>query len=178
MASPIGHSLAGAIIYLVSRRDKDNSYKDLWWLILAANLADLDLIPSLLMGDHSLFHRTFSHSISAALLFAMIVYTACWWREHRNPARTAFLMFTAYLSQLFLDWLSFDPGPVSGIPLLWPFSDVHYMADPTVFLNIERNDLFSPVVIAQNMSAIFREIIILAPIAALLCWWRMREKPT
>lgn len=178
MASPVAHTLAGAIIYLVSRRGNDENLKDLWWLILAANLADFDLIPSLLMGDHSLFHRTFTHSITASLFFAMIVYMACWGRGRRNPAYMAFLMLTAYLSQLLLDWLSLDPGPVSGIPVFWPFSDAHYMADPTVFLNIERNDLFSPAVIAQNTMAVFREIIILAPVTALAWWWRLKKQPT
>lgn len=101
----------------------------------------------------------------------------CIWREHRNPANFTFLMFSAYLSHLMLDWLCFDPGPVSGIPLFWPFSDVHYMANPTVFLNIERNDIFSPAVIAHNLAAAFREFIILAPPTALLWRWRTKEKP-
>jgi len=145
-------------------------------VILAANLADLDLIPSLIMGDDSLFHRTFSHSISAAALFAIIVYGVCWQQKHRNPVRITTLMFAAYLSQLLLDWLSFDPGPVSGIPLFLPFSQDHYMADPTVFLNIERDGLLSGPVIIHNIKAVLLEALILGPPAALL-WWCRRISP-
>lgn len=144
----------------------------MWWLILAANLADFDLIPGLLLGDHALFHRTFSHSISGSVLFALIVYTICSWHGHRNPARITALMFAAYASQLLLDWLSLDPGPVSGIPLFWPFSQEHYMADPVVFLSIERDHLLSPEIIIQNIKAVALETALLAPPAVLLWWWR------
>lgn len=174
MASPVAHSLAGAIIHLSSRRDGTGDHQGLWWLILAANLPDFDLIPSLLMGDHSLFHRIFSHSIPAALLFALIVYAACWWRGHQYPIRMTMLMFAAYVSQLLVDWLSFDPGPVAGIPLFFPFSQEHYMASPTLFLNIERNDLFSGAVIIHNIKAVMLELLILGPPAAALWWWRKR----
>lgn len=150
-------------------------HPELWWLILAANLADFDLIPGLLLGDHNLFHRTYSHSITGALVFALLVYTTCWWIEHRRPVRMTMLMFIAYASQLFVDWLSFDPGPVVGIPLLLPFSEEHYSAEPSLFRNIERDNLFSGAVIIHNMKAVLLEILILAPPAALL-WWRNKRR--
>lgn len=174
MASPVAHSLAGTIIYLASRRHDDGDQQGLWWLILAANLADFDLIPSLLMGDHGLYHRTFSHSMPAALLFALFVYATCWWRGRPHPIRMTLLMFAAYVSQLVVDWLSFDPGPVAGIPLFLPFSQEHYMAGPTLFLNIERNDPFSGAVIIHNIKAVLLEFLILGPPAALLWLWRKR----
>lgn len=149
-------------------------HPELWWLILAANLADLDLIPGLLLGNHNLFHRTYSHSISGALLFAALVYTTCWWLEHRRPVRMTVLMFTAYGSQLLLDWLSYDPGPVSGIPLLLPFSQDHFMADPVLFLNIERDNALSAAVIIHNIKAVLLEVAILGP-PALLLWWLNRR---
>jgi len=177
VASPVAHSLAGAIIYLSARRDCNGGHQELWWLILAANLADFDLIPSLLMGDHGLFHRTFSHSISAAVVLAALVYAVCRWRQYHYPLRMTLLISLAYGSQLLVDWLSYDPGPVAGIPLLYPFSHVHYMADPTVFLNIERNDLFSAGVIIHNLKAVLLEFLLLGPLAAgLWLWRRVRRK--
>lgn len=174
MASPVAHSLAGAIIHFATRRGGDGNYQDFWWLILAANLADFDLIPSLLMGEHGLFHRTFSHSIPAAVMFALLVYTGFRWSRHEHAVRLSLLMFAAYASQLLVDWLSFDPGPVAGIPLLYPFSGEHYMANPTVFLNIERNELFSGAVIIHNIKAVLLEFVILGPPAAALWLWRKR----
>lgn len=175
MASPVAHSLVGAFIYFAATRQRSLTDRNLWWLILAANIADLDLIPSIFFGDHSLFHRTFSHSITASLLFALIVYAICRWCERHHPGRAALLMFTAYLSQLFVDWLSFDPGPVAGIPLFWPFSEEHYMAAPTVFLNIERDQLFSVPVIIHNIKAAALEVVILGPPTVLLWWWNGRK---
>ena len=176
MASPVAHSLAGAIIFYAVHRRRTVVDPDLWWLILAANLADLDLIPSMLLGDHSLFHRTFSHSVTGAFLFALAVYAVCRWREHHAAVRTTLVMFTAYLSQLLVDWFSFDSGPPAGIPLLWPFSDRHYIADPTVFLNIERDNLLSATVIIHNIKAVLLELAILGPPAMLLWWWSGRKR--
>lgn len=176
MASPVAHSLAGIIVYFTAHRRPTAVSRDLLWLILAANIADFDLIPSVLMGDHSLYHRTLSHSITGALLFAAIVYAVCRWREHSRPWRMTLLMFTAYLSQLVVDWLSFDTGPPAGIPLFWPFSHEHYIADPTVFLNIERDDMLSAPIILHNVKAVLLEIIVLGPPAALLWWWTGARK--
>lgn len=83
-------------------------------------------------------------------------------------------MFAAYASQLLLDWLSFDPGPVVGIPLFLPFSQEHFMADPTLFLNIERTGLLSGAVILHNVKAALLELLILGPPAALLWLWQKR----
>lgn len=174
MASPVAHSLAGAIIFLATRRKDNGPHRELLWIVLAANLADLDFIPGLLIGEPSQFHRAFSHSIPAALLFAVFVYAVCWWGRHRQPVRMTILMFAAYASQLMLDWLSFDPGPVVGIPLLLPFSPEHFMADPTLFLNIERTGLLSGTVILHNIKALLLEMLILGPPAALLWLWQKR----
>lgn len=171
MASPAAHSLTGAIIYFAFKSRHRLAARDLWWLILAANIADFDLIPGMLTGDHALFHRTLSHSVLGSLLFAFIVYVICRWRNHHSPGRFTLLMFTAYASQLMVDWLSLDTGPPAGLPLFWPFDDEHYMASPTVFLNIERTGLFSPEVIIHNIKAVILEIVILGPPAALLWWW-------
>jgi membrane-bound metal-dependent hydrolase YbcI (DUF457 family) len=116
----------------------------------------------------------FSHSIPAALLLGLLVYAACWWREHQRPVRMTVLMFCAYLSHLLIDWLTLDPGPVSGIPLFHPFSQEHYMASPTLFLNIERTDAFTTAVIIHNLKAFLLEILLLGPPAALLWLWNRR----
>lgn len=176
MASPVAHSLAGAIVYLATQRRTDGGdRRRLWWLILAANLADFDLLPGVLIGNHSLFHRTFSHSISAALLVALLAYAAGHWRRQPQPWRMAVLMLVACGSHLLIDWMSFDPGPVAGIPLLLPFSGEHFMAEPSVFLNIERQQWLSGAVIIHNLKAVLLELLILGPPAAALWWWRCRR---
>lgn len=175
MASPVAHSLTGAIIYSSTGRRPLAADPELWWLVLAACLPDFDLIPGVLLGDDSLFHRTFSHSIPAAVLFALVVYLICLRRGIRAPVRATLLMAIAYLSHLLVDFVSFDPGPVAGIPLFWPFSYETYMADATVFLKVERNNLWSTAIIIHNIKAVLLEITILGPPAA-LCWWNGRRR--
>lgn len=159
------------MILLASRRGGTGDYRELLLVLLAANLADFDFIPGLLAGDHSLFHRGFSHSIPAALLFALVVYAACCWRRRPGAVRLGALAFAGYASHLVVDWLTFDPGPVAGIPLFLPFSHEHFMADPTVFLNIERSNALSGAVIIHNIKAVLLELLILAPPAMLMWLW-------
>lgn len=177
MASPVAHSLAGAAIYFASRRRREWRVRELAWTILAANLADLDLLPGLLIGEHALFHRTGTHSLLGAIAFASIVLMICRWRGHMDSARTTLLLVTAYLSQLLLDWLSQDTGPPAGIPLLWPYSTTHYIADPAIFLNIERSDPFTLPVIIHNAKAVLLEVALLGPITLMTWWWRHRGIP-
>lgn len=177
MASPVAHSLVGAAIYFASRRRREWRAGELAGFIIAANLADLDLIPGLLVGDEALFHRQASHSILGAMAFALVVLVICRWRGHKSSARTTLLLFTAYLSQLLLDWLSLDTGPPAGIPLFWPLSKEHYMADPAVFLNIERSNPFTFPVIMHNAKAVLLEVALLGPIALMTWWWRHRGVP-
>jgi len=172
MASPVAHSLAGAVIYITFRRRREWSAREFGWTILAANLADLDLIPSLLVGDHALFHRRASHSLLAAVALGGFVLLSCRWRGSPRSTPVALLSFTAYLSQLLLDWLSLDTGPPRGIPLFWPLSNQHYMADPVIFLNIERDNPLSFPIIMHNMKAVLWEILLLGPIAIASWLWR------
>lgn len=174
MASPVAHSLAGAAIYFASRRRREWRARELGGFILAANLADLDLVPGLVIGDHALFHRKASHSILGAMVFASIVLVICRWHGHMNSARTTVLLSTVYLSQLLLDWLNLDTGSPAGIPLLWPFSDTHYMADPALFLNIERSNPLTIPVIIHNAKAVLLEVALLGPVTLMAWWWRLR----
>lgn len=177
MASPVAHSLAGAIIYFAFRPRREWRAQELAWTLLAANLADLDLVPGLLIGAHALFHRTLSHSLLGAGVFALLVLLVCRWRGTTQPSRTTLLLFAAYLSQILLDWLSLDIGPPRGLPLFWPLSSEHYMADPPVFLNIERSSPFTLPVIIHNTKAVLLEAGLLGPIALMAWWWRHRELP-
>jgi len=71
MPSPIGHSL---LAFTVAGYDARKGSSRLWWwlLILTAAVApDFDFLPGILIGDPNRFHHGPSHSITAALLFAL-----------------------------------------------------------------------------------------------------------
>ncbi len=172
MASPIAHSLTGAIIYAACSRNPRISDPVLWLVVCAANLPDLDLIPGLLLGDDALYHRTVSHSLTfvasiSLLIFLLLKYTGCA-RAHR----VTLMLTLALVSQIVIDWISYDDSPPAGIAVFWPFSDEFFMSPHTLFLNVRRDNLFTDTVIAHNLRALAREVMILGP--PLLVLWGMK----
>lgn len=174
MASPIAHSLAGAVIYFAANRQRPIRWRELCAVIIAANLADFDLIPGLLLGDHNMFHRTFSHSLITAFAVSVVSYFI--WRrfEPDHAQRVALLIGLALASQVLIDWLSYDPTVPQGIAVFWPFSQEYYMAYYTLFLNIERDYAMTLPVIKHNLKAVALELLILGG-PFLWAWWRFRH---
>lgn len=178
MASPVAHTLAGAVIYLVARRNERFRPGEFLIVVLAANLADLDLIPGILMGDDKLFHRHASHSLAATAALVALFYG--WLRYVRHPRTLSLTAMggVALLSQLGIDWLSYDPTTPQGIPLLWPFQDQYFMSDTSVFMNIRRDSVFTAEVIIHNLKAVLREAAIMGGPVLVLIWARIRRQST
>lgn len=176
MASPIAHLLAGALIYTaVARRPKFNDPL-LWVVILAANLPDLDLIPGLLLGDEGMYHRTISHSLMFVLSISLLTFLFLWFKKHPQMVRLTLMVCFGLLSQIVIDWLSYDDTYPQGIALLWPFSEEFYMAHHTVFLHVRRDNLLDETVIIHNLWAVGRELMIMGPL--LLVTWVAAHRRT
>ena len=172
MASPVAHSLAGALIYLACNGRRRPRGWDMLWVILAANLADLDLIPGILLGDHNQFHRGASHSLLFALGLGFAASAWLHWRQHPRARLLGSMITLALLSQLLIDWLSFDGSVPRGIPLLWPFSDQSLMSSETVFMNIRRDNLLTLPVLLHDVKAVMIEALLLGPPT----WWLWRRR--
>lgn len=170
MASPVAHSLVGATLYFALSRNRKFDAREFWLVILAANIADLDFIPGFFIGDPEAFHRTISHSLVVTLLFSLMVYVMLRLAQSGHSMRLSVLIFLGLLSQLAIDWLSFDDSPPQGVPLMWPFTGDYYMSDVHVFSHVRRDNLFSVPVILHNLKAIAREIMIVAPVTFIV--WR------
>jgi membrane-bound metal-dependent hydrolase YbcI (DUF457 family) len=170
MASPVAHSLAGAVIYLALSYKRTFNAKEFWLVILAANVADLDLLAGVLMGNVDAFHRTLSHSFLGTFVAALIFSTYLWIKDETPVPRLHVMIILAVTSQLVVDWLSYDNSTPRGIPLLWPWSPEHYMSQAQLFLDIRRDHLLTLPVILHNLKAVTRELLILGPVA-LLAWW-------
>jgi hypothetical protein len=163
MPSPVGHSLMGLIIYSATGRSiGPRHWQPMALYVLAANAADLDFLPGLLIGDLGRFHHGPSHSIGFVILFGFLA-SAFFSRKI-----FAFMVSTVlYLSHLFLDYLVQDPSRPFRIPLLWPLSHEYYMA-PFAFLsrfdyapNLSESTL--SVFTFQNLVTIFTEILFFLP---------------
>jgi len=175
MASPVAHTLAGAIIYLAASRNGPIRWGQFWTVIVAANLADFDLIPGILMGDHSMFHRTFSHSFLAVICVTGLLYLATFRLRPAEPTKLIIMVTLALLSQLLIDWVTFDGVAPQGIILFWPFNMEAFMYKHSIFLNIERNHVTSLPVIIHNLKAVGLEILVLGGPFFLLWWLRARR---
>jgi inner membrane protein len=138
--------------------------------LFAANAADLDFIPGLLVGNPNRYHHGISHSIGLAVLFALV---AGYFLRLRNSFKYSFIaFFILYLSHIVLDYFSIDTGAPYGEPLLWPLVNDYYIS-PVAFLpDIQRAaagkefilSLFSP----HNFWAVTVECLILLPFILLI----------
>jgi membrane-bound metal-dependent hydrolase YbcI (DUF457 family) len=181
MPSPIGHLLAGVAAawtadLVPGNRDWRSAPVTAGWYARAgggftavcgalAAAPDLDLF----FGGH----RTVTHSLTAAVVVGLCAAAAA--AATRRPiARVALTCTLAYATHLLLDLLGADPVPPEGIQLLWPFSRAWFISGWNVFEHTERRHLFSAFSLDENAKAIFREVLILVPVAAMT--WLVRVK--
>ena len=76
---------------------------------------------------------------------------------------------------MLLDWLGSDTTPPVGVLALWPFTRDYYESTLHVFRAISRR-YWLPEFWVLNAHAAARELLILAPIAALVGY--VRRRPT
>jgi membrane-bound metal-dependent hydrolase YbcI (DUF457 family) len=137
-----------------------------------ATLPDLDLAVS-----H--FHRSASHSVTAVALVFIIAAAVTGQVSHLRADssarwRIAAICAAAYATHLLLDWMAADYFPPAGIQVFWPVSRRFFISGWDVFDQTERLHLLQPATIDQNLRAIAKELVLLAPIA--LGLWLVRIK--
>jgi inner membrane protein len=180
MATPVGHSLAGYLVFGWS--GETQGPRKVHWLLLyicLANAADLDFLPGILLGRPSLYHQGVSHSLGFALAVSLAVAGGC--RLWGKPFAAIFaLSCTAYASHLVIDFLGSDTRAPYGIPILWPLSGAYYISPVPVFWGVHHAGsvagsmlewlitLFHP----YNLGAIALEVVLLLPFVALRRWRR------
>jgi hypothetical protein len=135
------------------------SRKGLYWPIAAAVLPDVDF----LWGRHNME----THSLGAAVLAGLV---ALAWTRGRG-VRLAVLVAAAWASHVLFDWLGSDTTPPIGVMALWPLSGDYYFAYAYWFEAISRR-MYLPNFWSHNLYAVARELVMLAPLAALAAWWR------
>jgi hypothetical protein len=80
----------------------------------------------------------------------------------------------AYATHPLLDWMGTDTTPPIGVMLFWPFDSGYYQSDLYVFMAISRRP-WLPGFWAHNLTAVAREVLILAPIVAAV-WLARRPR--
>jgi membrane-bound metal-dependent hydrolase YbcI (DUF457 family) len=116
MAFPPAHMLIGAGFAEVARAGMDDPPPRRYSWALAAVLAaspDGDIILGILLGRGGSLHGTFTHSLTAAVVVALLAYAL-------GGGRWAAIAGVGYASHLLVDLLD-ESGP-TNLMLGWPFT--------------------------------------------------------
>ena len=141
-------------------------------MIQSTTLAVIGVMPDLdlLIGRHS----AETHSIGAASIVASIAPVA------RLPvaqtrARIWLAVFLAWMTHPLLDAFTADSSVPIGIMVWWPFSSAYYHSGMALFDAIHRR-WWLPGFWEHNVIAAARELLIVAPLTAII-WWTRRKGP-
>lgn len=184
MPSPIGHSLMAYIMYRATPTSSPRvNLTRMGFYLLAANAADLDFIPGLLVGDPGLYHHGISHSLGFAALVAVVYGLLLMFATRQARWQPFVISFALWSSHIGLDYFSIDPGLPYGVPLFWPLSDAYYIAPFPFFPEIRRSQVSSEflasLVSLHNLWAISIELLVLGSSAVLmLVAQKLAKSPT
>jgi membrane-bound metal-dependent hydrolase YbcI (DUF457 family) len=176
MPSPVAHALVGVAVY-AALAPGERLRRD-WqpWALAAFSgmAADLDFLPGLLVGQPSRWHHWATHSVAAAIVFALLVAPLVR-RILGPPHGWATLLLAAYGSHLALDWLTVDRTVPQGIPLLWPVSATVFLSPIPLFTDIHHGASWEAFVNSHNVGAALREALLVGLPVAAFCGLRLRR---
>ena len=163
MPTPIGHALAGitaGCLVLAGRTQRGSGLERRDWIRPVTIVAMLGVAPDLdfLIGVHS----AYTHSVGATLVVGLAA--AGLVTTRRVVASVAAVL--AYGSHIALDWLGTDAVAPHGVMALWPLSSGYFLSNHFVFLAVCR-EYWLWACWLHNAGALFRELLFLAPPAAL-----------
>ncbi len=104
--------------------------------VVIGNLPDVDFLFGFFGGEPGAYHRGFTHTLLAALVFGAAAGTFVWWRRHDRWRPAALLCAAAYASHLLLDAFTEDRRGAAGARFFWPLSDSYYISPVTIFHEI------------------------------------------
>ncbi|MFQ5825238.1 MAG: metal-dependent hydrolase [bacterium] len=176
MPTTIGHSLAG--VFLNETRlftPAKSKVICVFISLMLANLADLDFIPGILLGNPNRFHHGITHSFGAALLVGFLFATYFYFRQNQFGAAFGFATLV-YTSHVVLDYLTLDTSNPVGVPVLWPISSKYFVASIAIFSDVHKDSstatFLQSIFVPHNGVTILREIVILGPLTLAMIFWR------
>lgn len=170
MPSPVGHALASLAVGWTAGRPAATTFarRRQAAILIAVGLApDLDL----LIGRHS----AETHSLGAALI-AGAVAALMRWPVASTRLRVFLAVAAVWFAHPLFDALSPDGTAPHGVMLLWPFSDGYVQSPVTPFMAISRR-YWIPGFVQYTLTAVMREVVLLAPLVAFV-WWARRRSPS
>jgi hypothetical protein len=171
LALPIAHATAGYLVHRAGRGvlPEDRSSLAGWRravvFVIVGKLPDMDFLVGFVIGRPGAFHRGISHTLLAAVVFAVAAGAVARWRDQQRFRPTALLFGAAYLSHLLLDYLTIDTQPPLGAQFLWPFSSAYCMSPVTIFTEMHidgatRAGFVGTVVAWPSVVVLARELVL------------------
>ncbi len=177
MPTPVGHSLAGAVIYALTTKGTHLLRFWKWGVacMFVAALADIDFFPAL-FGDLALanrLHRYLTHTLLFALVAWLMALVVLRTIHRARPLRDSLVLFACLTSHIFLDLLGKDTRPPIGVPFLWPFVQRSYKLPVEVFLDIKK-DAYTEIFGLHNLRVVAHEILLFGSLLAITVVLKMR----
>lgn len=168
MCTPIGHALAGAVIYKGGSNQLGHPIWLLVVLILSANLPDVDFIFGYVVGNPNLYHHTWTHSLTFCLMVGALTVIVTWPLVGRNSLWIGFLISGAVLSHLIMDFFTVDRNPPLGIKLFWPVTEKYYISSVSIFQDVYKasssNGFIRSLFCWHNLITVLIETVIVGPL--------------
>lgn len=179
MPLPVAHSLAGYIFYEIKPfLFFKNGWKNFLFIMILANLPDIDFLPGLIIGNPNQFHHGISHSLGMAVFSGLIL---GWFFSRKNGNFWKYFIFTTliYYSHVFLDFLTEDYRKPFGVLLFWPFNSIYYTSSIPLFLKTIRSNtsstFFQSLFHPENFHAIIRECMVMGSV---IVFYKLMKKFT
>ncbi len=180
MPTPLGHALAGAILYEGLPAEKRRRHELFIAILIFALLPDIDFLFGFLVGDANLYHHFFTHSFFFVILVGILagaVYAK--WRRKSALIYSAILA-SAGISHVILDILAVDKRAPFGCPLFWPFSQKYYISPVLLFSDVSRVSdsrfFFQSLFNWHNLRTIGIEALVLTPVLLFMIWREEKKR--
>lgn len=170
MATPVGHTLAGAALWALADRKKRVSV--LSGVLLAAvfsNWPDIDYLFGFWVGYPNRYHHMATHSLVFAAGTGLAVAGVLMLMKRPVGEIRFYGVWTAVLtgSHLLLDWVTIDRSRPYGIQLFWPL-DMYTIA-PVPFLRdvhkgVTNAGFWTRLFSLHNLWTVVSEVLIFGPL--------------
>jgi membrane-bound metal-dependent hydrolase YbcI (DUF457 family) len=137
MSLPVGHGLVGSLVLAAFDRRVRFCPRRMAWLLalVVPSVPDFDFFFVWVLGwPAERWHRTFSHSLTFAVLGGLAAAAIVRLLRRPGPLTAAAYVGALLLSHCFVDMAGYGPhAPGNGVMLFWPFSR-HFWSFPFQFL--------------------------------------------
>jgi membrane-bound metal-dependent hydrolase YbcI (DUF457 family) len=177
MPTPVGHSLAGAVIYALTTRGTHLLRSWRWGVtcMVVAALADIDFFPAL-FGNVQLanrFHRHLTHTLLFAVVVWIMAFIVLRILRKDRPLRASVVLFACSASHIFLDLLGKDTRPPIGVPFLWPFVRRSFKLPIELFPDLCK-DTYSEIFSLHNLGVVAYEVLLFGGLIAIIVTLKIR----